>query len=312
MKRESHILYCLLAAALCAVPARANDLTALLPGSRPDAMGTAFSTLSDDPYVIFYNPAGLAGIPSVENRFGLARKLSPFASAGEAAIAYSRPIPDSRYTSGLGYHAVRQNEIGSMDTLVAGIGSSFMLKYLQRPVMYGGSFKLISLRDPEKSHFGAGLEGGMTFSSNMGLSTSLTLSNLVIGLGRSLAGFGIGNSYRIKDTLFSADLRIRGSYSEFFYGLEHNMFNGLMQLRAGKGLSLNGPGYLAMGLGFNTLPWIIDFTASIPWKGFGDEAGVYGVNVGYRFDAPTFTERFVGDAGAKVGALRTQVEDLRS
>jgi hypothetical protein len=302
----------LLPAIFAAAASASSDITYIHPGARPNALGTAFSSVADDPYTIFYNPAGLMHIGTIENRFGLARRVSPLSPVGEASFAYSRPVPDTKYIAGLGYYAIRQNKIGSMDTLVAGLGSSFILKYLQRPVLYGGSLKLISLRDPEKSHFGIGAEGGLIFSSNMGLRTALTLSDLVIGLGRSLTTITLGNSYRLRDTLFTADLKVRGSYSELFYGMEHSLFNNLLQFRAGKGVALNGPGYLALGLGFNATPWIIDFTASIPWKGFYQEAGLYEVNVGYRFDSPTFTESFVGDAGARAGTFRTQVDDLRS
>lgn len=312
MKRAKINLYSLLLTAILTTTVSAADLTFVRPGARPSAIGSAFSSIADDPYTIFYNPAGLMNLNTVENRFGLTRRLSPLATAGEASFAYARPISDTRYVSGLGYHAVRQHSIGSMDSLTAGLGNSFIAKYLQRPVLYGGSLKMISLRDPEKSHLGIGFEGGLLFSSNMGLNTSIALSDLVIGLGRSLTSFTIGNSYRWKDTLFAADLRIRGSYSELLYGLEHNLFHNLLQFRAGKGVKLNGPSYLALGLGFNTTPWIIDFAASVPWKGFNQQAGLYEVTFGYRFDAPTFTERFVGDAGAKVGTLRTQVDELRA
>ncbi len=312
MKKANLSICGVLLTSIFAAVVSAGDITALRPGARPNAIGAAFSSVADDPYTIFYNPAGLKNINTIQNGFGLARRMSPLAAAGEASFAYSRPIPDTPYVAGLGYHAVRQNEIGSMDSLSAGLGNRFTIKYLQRPVLYGTSLKLVSLRDPEKSHLGIGLEGGLLFSSDMGLRTALALSDLVIGLGQSLTTLTIGNSYRWGDTLFAADLKVRGGYSEFFYGLEHNLFNGLLQFRAGKGVTLNGPGYLALGLGFNTTPWIIDFAASIPWKGFSQEAGVYGVSVGYRFDAPTFTERFVGEAGAKVGALRTQVDDLRA
>ncbi|MBU2574087.1 MAG: LysM peptidoglycan-binding domain-containing protein [Elusimicrobia bacterium] len=36
------------------------------------------------------------------------------------------------------------------------------------------------------------------------------------------------------------------------------------------------------------------------------------MNAGYRFNVPTYTERFVGDAAAKAGALKTQIDDLRA
>ncbi len=312
MKKFAPLIYSLLPLTFFIAGAAALDLTYLRPGARANALGTAFSSVADDPYTVFYNPAGLTNLTNTENRFGLARQFSPRGPMGEASIAYIRPVPDTGHTAGLGYHALRRKDTGGMDSLTAGMGASFTLKYLQRPVLYGGNLKLVSLRDPEKSHFGLGADGGLIFSSNMGLNTALVLSDFTLGLGRSLTTFTIGNSYRWKEILLALDLKIRGSYAEVFYGLERGMFNNLLQFRAGKGVALDGPAYLALGLGINTTPWIIDLAASIPWNGLGETAGLYEVNVGYRFGAPTFAERFVGDAGARAAALRTQVDDLRT
>jgi LysM repeat protein len=297
---------------LSAANAAAADLTFLRPGARANALGTAFTSVADDPYTVFYNPAGLRNLDSVENRFGLARRISTLSPTGEVSIAYARPVPDTSRIAGLGYHAVRQAKTGDMDSLYMGLGDSFVLKYLQRPVLYGVNFKIMSLRDQEKSHLGLGVEGGLIFSSNMGLKTSLALSDLAIGLGRPLTALTIGNSYRWRGNLIAMDLKMRGSYSELFYGLERGLFNNLLQVRAGKGVTLGGPDYLALGLGINTTPWIIDLTASIPWKGLDQSAGLYGASVGYRFDAPAFAERFVGEAGARAGSLKTQIDELRA
>ena len=312
MKKFAPLIYGLLLTTFFTAGAAAIDLTYLRPGARANALGTAYSSVADDPYTVFYNPAGLMNLSHTENRFGLARRFSPLGPVGEASIAYIRPVPDTGRVVGLGYHALRRKDVGSMDSLTAGMGDSFTLKYLQRAVLYGGNLKLISLRDHEKSHFGLGADAGLLFSSNMGLNTALVLSDFTLGLGRSLTTFTIGNSYRWRDILLAMDLNIRGSYAEVFYGLERGMFNNLLQFRAGKGVALDGPAYLALGLGVNTTPWIIDLALSIPWNGFGQAAGLYEVNVGYRFGAPTFAERFVGDAGARAAALRTQVDDLRA
>ncbi|MFA6434419.1 MAG: hypothetical protein WCW52_06960 [Elusimicrobiales bacterium] len=290
----------------------ASDVAVLKPGARANAMGTAFSSVANDPYAIFYNPAGLMNLNALDVRAGLGRRFFPQAPAGEASLAYTRPVPNTDLIAGLGYYAVRQARTWSMGELAAGVGGRFTFKYLQHPVLYGYSAKLLSLRDPKSGHLGLGADGGLLFASNMGLTTALVLSDLYLGLGRSLTTFTIGNSYRLHDTLFAVDLKVRASYSEVFYGLEHNFFNSLLQARAGKGVALNGPDYLVLGLGFNAAPWIIDFATSIPWKGFDRSAGLYEVNVGYRFGAPTFTERFVGEGVAKAGALKTQIDDLRA
>ncbi|MBI4800994.1 MAG: hypothetical protein HY796_00555 [Elusimicrobia bacterium] len=299
--------------AFCPVRAAASDYTYLYPGARANALGAAFSSLADDPYTMFYNPAGLSNLRNTEARFGLGRRLSPLAPAGEASFVYVRPAPNTvNRTFGVGYHAVRQTTLGRRDSILFGMGDSFILKYLQRPVIYGGNLRIVNLSEAQKSHLGIGFDAGILFASNWGLKTGVALTDVNLGLGRSLATLTLGNSYRYGDSAFGMDLKVRGSYAEVFYGLEHAIFNGLLQFRAGKGASLNGPGYLALGLGVNAFPWILDFAASIPWKGFNQNAGVYEMNVGYRFDVPTYTERFVGDAAAKAGALKTQIEDLRA
>jgi len=312
MKKCRPLFRALLIPALLALNAAASDVVFLRPGARANAMGTSFSSVADDPYTIFYNPAGLMNFNNIDVRAGIGRRFFPQAPAGEASLAYLRPVPDSTRVAGLGYYAVRQNKTWSMAALTAGLGDRFTFKYLQRPVLYGGAVKIISLRDPKRGHLGLGFDAGMIFSSNSGLRTALVLSDAGIGLGRSLATLTVGNSYRWRDTLFAADFKTRGSYSEIFYGLEHNLFNSLLQFRAGKGVALNGPDYLVLGLGVNTAPWIIDFATSIPWKGLDRSAGLYEVNVGYRFGAPSYTERFVGEGIAKAGALKIQIDDLRA
>jgi hypothetical protein len=134
----------------------------------------------------------------------------------------------------------------------------------------------------------------------------------MLGLGQAMTTFTLGNSYQISDTLLLlADLKARGSYSEVFFGAEQSLFNGLVQARAGKGLSLDGGKYLALGLGVNMLPWTINATWSLPWAGYNENSGYYGFTVGYKFGARTYSEKFIGDASQQAGTLRAQVDDLR-
>jgi len=95
-------------------------------------------------------------------------------------------------------------------------------------------------------------------------------------------------------------------------GVEHSVFNGLLQARAGKGLTLGGGDYLALGVGINTLPWTIDLAWSLPWGGYNQNYGYYGINAGYRFGSATFSEKLVGDAAQKAEALKTQIDELRT
>ena len=58
MKRFAALFLCL---ALPAAP-RCHDYTMFPPGARANALGTAFSTVTDDPYAVFYNPANLTAL----------------------------------------------------------------------------------------------------------------------------------------------------------------------------------------------------------------------------------------------------------
>ncbi len=300
---------------------RAADFTALNPGGRANGMGTAFGSLADDAYGIFYNPAGLSGMGYLEAGGGFARRLHPARPVGEADFVYVRPNPDvENKAAGFGYHALRQGGQGEKDTFLFGQGQRFTLKYFQQPVWWGYNFRITSLRYPAgspeggssgKSHLGLGGDAGVLLSSNNGLRTGLVLSDLNFGLGRSFTTITLANSIRWKGVLFALDLRVRGGRAGFFPGLEKPLFNDLLRLRAGKGVALGGVDYLATGLGINFLPWVIDLTASLPWKGFHLQGGVYEVSVVHRFGAPTFSERFVGDAAGRARELREQIDGLR-
>jgi len=86
----------------------------------------------------------------------------------------------------------------------------------------------------------------------------------------------------------------------------------MRRARAGKGIALGGGKYLALGLGVNTLPWLIDLTWSLPWKGYNEDAGYYGFTVGYRFGSRTFSDSLMADAARQVEALKTQLSELRA
>lgn len=303
------LLPLLLAASLPAA-AWAADFTYMRPCVRANGAGSAFSTVEGDPCAVFYNPANLTTLSGLEVRLETARRLSPTAPLGESSLVYIRPVPDVQYkTAGFGYYAVRR-KAASLDSFTFGTGKRTTIKYLQKPLFYGGSFKLVSLRE-EKSHLAIGVEGGVKLEGSGGLRTALVFSDLLLGAGRSLLTITLGNSYRLGNTELLADLRARGSYSELFLGAEHTAFNGLLQLRAGKGLTLEGGQYLSLGAGVNLSPWSLDFAWSLPWAGYQKSYGYYGFNAGYRFGAPTFSEKLVGNAAKEAAALRAQVDDLR-
>ncbi len=296
---------------LTASAAAASDFTYMRPCARANALGSAFSTVSQDPCAVFYNPANLTTLSNLEVRLETARRLSPGAGEGEVSLAYIRPVPDTEdKVAGFGYYSVRQRGGSALDSLVFSTGKRTTIKYLQKPLFYGGGVKLLSLRS-EKSRLALGVEGGLQLENTSGLKTALVLSDAVFGAGRSLMTVTLGNSFTINKTTLLADLRARGAYSEIFFGMEHSALNGLVQARAGKGLALGGGDFLALGLGLNVLPWTIDFAWSLPWGGYHQDYGYYGFTLGYRFGSQTFSEKLVGDAAKEAEDLRGQVDDLR-
>jgi len=291
--------------------AAASDFTYMRPCARANALGSAFSTVTEDPCAVFYNPANLTTLQNLEVRLETARRLSPGAGEGEVSLAYIRPVPDTEdKVAGFGYYSVRQRGGNALDSLTFSTGKRTTIKYLQKPLFYGGGVKLLSLRS-EKSRLALGVEGGLLLENNSGLKTALVLSDAVFGAGRSLMTVTLGNSFTIKKTTLLADLRARGAYSEIFFGAEHSVFNGLVQARAGKGLALGGGDFLALGLGLNVLPWTIDFAWSLPWGGYHQDYGYYGFTLGYRFGSQTFSEKLVGDAAREAEDLRGQIDGLR-
>jgi len=290
----------------------AADFTYTNPGARANSIGNAFSSIANDPYAIFYNPAGLTQIKDTELSFGMARRLSDYGNLGEASISYTRPLPDTENSVfGFGYEAIRQSKIGKRDLFLFGYSDQFTLKYFQLPIMWGGNFKIISLRYPQKSHFGLGLDAGIILSAKSGLKTSLVLSDIDTGLGASYTSLTIGNSWTYNNTIFAIDFKIRGNYSKFYPGIEQKLFNDLLRLRAGKGVNLEGNDYLVTGFGFNLDPFIIDLSYSIPWEGMHKNAGLYEFNFTYKFEAPSFNEKLIEEASSKLSELNRKIDDLK-
>lgn len=290
----------------------AADFTYIQPGIRANSMGGAFSAVADDPYAIFYNPAGISSLTELQISGEISRRLEAGSPIGEIAAVYVRPQPDKENDVAiLGIHSLRHGDNEKKDSLVVGYSTVDTLKYFQKPIRWGGNFKILRLAADGKNNLGIGFDAGVLLESDMGLKTALTLYDFNIGISKSMMTLTLGNSYRYKNTLFALDLKTRGGYSEFFAGVEHTIMNGLLQLRAGKGLALNGVDYIAYGIGINVLPFTIDVIASIPWEGMHKEGGQYALGVTYKFGGETFNERLVGNAANKLNSLKAQIESLR-
>ncbi|MFH1619862.1 MAG: LysM peptidoglycan-binding domain-containing protein [bacterium] len=276
-------------------------------------MGTAVTSVADDAYAIFYNPAGLAGIRNLETSAGIGRRWSELGACGEVSAVYARPVPDRRSgTVGIGYYSFSQSGVGSKYVLAAGWGETVIIKSIQKPLAWGANLKMINLRHSGKERFGVGVDAGVMMETAKDIKTGLAVTDLDTGVGVSLKSLSLGNSYRWKDTLFALDLRLWRGIAELLPGLEHTLFNGLAKVRAGKGLALNGTSQLALGLGCNLYPFSIDSAMSFPWQGFHLQEGFYQFSVGYRFGVPRFTETFIGQAAEKAETLKREIGVLEA
>ena len=291
--------------------ANATDFTHLYPGTRATSMGSAFSSLADDPYGIFYNPAGLAQIRDIEISGGIARRRTTLNDMGEFSLAYTRPLPyKENGIFGFGYDSLRHSQLGNRDLFLFGYSDIKMLKYFQLPIFWGGNFRIVSIRYPDKSHLGIGFDGGIILRSKNGIRTGIVLSDLDLGLGQSFTTFIFANSYRYNDITYALDLRVRGGYAELFPGIEYSLYNDLFRLRAGKGININGKDYLTLGFGYQLEPIVCNFTYSIPWDGYKEEAGLYEISMTYKFGAASFLEKMVDDAATKLKELNSKIDDL--
>lgn len=289
----------------------AKDFKYTLPGIRANSIGTAFSSIADDPYAIFYNPAGLNMMKDWQISATINRKLSK-KNLGEFTLAYIRPIPEFKNgVFGFGYDAIRQSTEGKMDNYLFSYSNEIILKYFQLPILYGTTIRITSIRYPQKSHLGIGFDAGGLLRSINGYNLSVVLSNFMFGMGEKITTLTFGTSYSYKQTLFSVDLRITGSYGELFYGIETKFNNDLLRFRIGKGANLNGKEFLMLGAGVNFDPIIIDFGFSYPYKGLNINGGNYGFSLTYKFTGPSYHERMYFEASQKVRDLDIQSKALK-
>lgn len=299
------------AAALFGAPGRAsaaiyNDV---LPGARAMGMGTAYTAVADDPYGMFYNPAGLAGSDFTQLGGGLGRMLSPLGSVSYFALAYGRPLPvRPGSTFGAAFFGLRQNDGGDKDEFLLHYSEAFRVPVLRlaRPLKLGGNVRFLNVDGAKGERFGVGMDAGMMLETKAGLKSGLSVTSLTTEVGAPNPSMNLGLSYLFQDwLLLASDMRVRPRLTEFYPGLEAAFYQGMLKARLGKGLRLDGVSQWAFGFGVNFSPVLLDFAASVPFNGFNRPGGGYQASLNYKFDAPPFYGRFIGTAAR-------QAEDLRS
>ena len=301
--------------ALTAPPAGAVAYNDVMPGARAMGMGYAFSAIADDAYGMFYNPAGTANTPYIQTGGTLGRMQSPKGPLFFAAGTYLRPYePINTATVGAAYFLERQRNGGDIDSLMVNYAQEYKVRNLplSKPLKVGANVKIVNSDDGAgNGKFGLGFDAGVIARSNMGLSGSIVLSDFVTALSYPRPGITLGGAYSWKRRLtFAGDFRVRGGLAEFYPGLEASFHQGLLRVRAGKGLSLDGVGTVAFGLGLNFSPMILDVAMSLPTAGLNRQGGGFQGSFSYRFGAPSFAGQFIGQAAAQAEALRADLATL--
>ncbi len=310
------ILALLLALALAAPDAGAVAFNDVLPGARAMGMGSAYSAIADDAFGLFYNPAGTANTPYVQGAGTVGRMLSPKGPLSFATAAYLRPYePINTATVGAAYHLERQRNGGDIDSLLFNYAQEYKVRSLpfSRPLKVGMNAKIVNsdAGDGSKSKFGLGFDAGVIARSNAGISAGIVLSDFVTGLAYPRPGITLATAYTWdRRFTLAGDFRVRGGLAEFYPGVEASFHQGLLRLRAGKGLTLDGVGTMSFGLGLNFSPMILDVAMSLPTAGLNRTGGGYQASFSYRFGAPSFTGQFVGQAAAQAETLRTDLSNL--
>lgn len=279
-------------------------------------MGTAYSAIADDAFGLFYNPAGTANTPYVQGAGTVGRMLSPKGPLSFATGVYLRPYdPINTATIGAAYHLERQRNGGDIDSLLFNYGQEYKVREipLAKPLKIGANVKIVNsdAGDGSKSKFGLGFDAGVIARSNMGLSAGIVLSDFVTALAYPRPGITLATAYTWdRRFTLAGDFRVRGGLAEFYPGIEASFQQGLLRVRAGKGLNLDGVSTLAFGLGLNFSPMILDIAMSLPPAGLNRSGGGYQASFSYRFGAPSYTGQFIGEAAARAEAVRTDLSSL--
>lgn len=317
MERPPQSVKLVLAAALAIFPAGAAALSFpdLLPGARPAAMGTAYTALSDDVWGIFHNPAGTARAPFTQFGTTLGRHLAPRGDVIYHAWAYTRPFPiRPGSTVGAGFLGLQQAGVGEKNELVLHYAESFTLPryYITKPFNAGANFKIVQVAPPGMPNkLGLSLDGGLLADIPNDGRLGLAFTDLNSGLGVPSPTLSLGGAWTWdRRVTLAADLRLNPGITQFSPGVEWALFQRLLKLRAGQGFRLDGVSTLALGMGVDYSPLILDFTMNIPSGGWNRNGGATILSAQWRFGAPPFHGRFVGTAARRAEDLRGEIDEL--
>lgn len=311
-------LFALFVMALCpAAPAGAVAFNDVLPGARAMGMGNAYGAIADDAFGVFYNPAGSANTPYVQAAGSLGRLASPVGTLTDFSAAYLRPYePTNTVTIGAAYNLERQVNSGDMDTILFNYAQDIKISAvpLSKPLAVGANFKFVNVSNGRGGGggFGMGFDVGALARTEMGLKIGAAITDLTTNTGVPRGGLLLATAYTYDHWLtFAGDFRVKGGLADYYPGVEASLLQGLLKIRAGRGLSLDGDNTIAFGLGIDFSPVSLDVAMSLPTASINRPAGGYMASFAYRFGAPGFAGRFVGAEAAEAERLRGEVDNLQ-
>ena len=298
-------------------PLHAATVEDLLPGARPTAMG-AYGAVADDALSLFYNPAGLARMPGIEMRVGMQRELQAGSPLGGGYAATARPVPGvAGAVAGVGWYGVRAADGEAHDDVVFG-WSQPLEPLLGVPSLVPHLFGGVNLRVDsdsgagQKRKNGIGADFGLQSHPAAGTHLGLSVLNLVTGPKGEKPIYILGGAYDLYGWLtLAADLRSRDGVAILYPGVEAHLDQGLLDLRVGKGVPLNGVDQVAFGWGVNLDPLRLDAAFSVPWYGFNLNGGAVLAGVSLRFGTEGYLTRFLGRASQAATRLQNDLESLK-
>lgn len=309
----------LIAAVHSAQAAVFNDV---MPGARAMGMGMAYTAVSDDPYGMFFNPAGPAGSTDIQLAGTVGRMVSPVGPLALTAAAFMRPFPLLRANSyvGAAFLSERQLNAGDKDEFFIHYSEPFRysdlaakLPYVPaldflRPIKTGANVKIVNVKTSKGRKIGLGGDVGAQLDSGKGLKFGLSVNDLTTAATILSPSFNLGVSYLLNRwLLLASDLRVRSGSTQLYPGVEASFYEGLLKARVGKGVPLDGVSQVAFGAGINFSPIFLDFAMTVPWNGVNRQGGASQITLNYRFGAPSFYGRFIGSAARQAEDLKNEI-----
>lgn len=173
------------------------DFTFIESGARNQGLGNATIGLSDNIYAVITNPGGLSLITSYQTSFSYTTDDDKYDFLGIS-------LPE-KINGNFGIALLRRKDT----SLYVSYGRGIKIK--NKPILSGFSIKLF------KSN-GIGMDFGILYPLMDNLRCGFVLKNFL----RPDFGYGFGISTKVKDFLFTSDIK-KGKKASFHFGIEKSL-----------------------------------------------------------------------------------------